>query len=50
MIVNINHLKLEIEDISDIEALIEAGIITDQQYEQAKRVLLDKMCEGDDNE
>jgi len=51
MIFHIKHLKLEIEDVSDIEELVEAGIISDQQYEQARRMLLDQMCnvKGDED-
>ena len=51
MIFYIKHLKLEIEDVSDIEELVKAGIISDQQYEQARRMLLDRMCnaEGEDD-
>jgi len=51
MIFHIKHLKLEIEDVSDIEELVEAGIISDQQFAQARRILLDQMCnaEGDKN-
>jgi hypothetical protein len=49
MIFLTGKLTLIVENIQDIEALIEKGIITDIEFEQAKHVLLEQLCKGEEN-